>query len=452
MSSSTAIPTFLLKTRIPANNTAFGKSHLVGGFANPMPPCDSKIKSMTTHKTVRSQDKRKTSSLVSFRCYDPKSTLPRVRSSTTLLGRTPVKKARSVYCPLTLGVGSGQTLELGANQFSDGPFCSPSTPGPPHTGFVAERARTVWSEREGRKGRKQRYKSDWRPTVDIRCFHERGSNQGNRRHSDVRGCAHCFGRPIAKASLVQGTALQTYDESGTCGHYTKTTKHSREESQQVGRTGHRQKCPHGGGQEHGPKLAQPEMGMRRKCPSSCLGLTRGNASRNSTRLQKRVGPDNKQQPIHFETINRDLLLQRIPHTIFIEEHLTPKDKAPMTQAYFTKHTVFLSPTDPDSAKRSARVGLIAAEGIRCANLVARTEKVAFFRQQGRADIYNLDMGSSTALMAINLYGRQGAATNGKTDEITEQQEFDSTGDRAEDHIGRFQHGHQQQKGDEETHK
>ena len=129
-------------------------------------------------------------------------------------------------------------------------------------------------------------------------------------------------------------------------------------------------------------------------------------------------------------INRDLLLQRKAHSIFIQEQVTPQDKAPMTQAYFTKHTVFLSPTDPDSAKPSAGVGLIAAQGIRCTNPVAGTDKLVFFRQQGRADIYNLDMRSSTALMVINLHGWQGA----------------------EDHIARFQHGYRQQSGDEETHK
>ena len=153
------------------------------------------------------------------------------------------------------------------------------------------------------------------------------------------------------------------------------------------------------------------------------------------------GPDSSNRLI-LETINvttlnipisRDLLLQRKAHAIFIQEHLTPQDKAPMTQAYFTKHTVFVLLTDPDSANPSAGVGLIAAQGIRCTNPVARTDKLAFFRQQGRADIYNLDMGSSTALMVINLYGWQGAATNGKsrkkTDELitAEQQEFDTTG-------------------------
>ena len=123
-------------------------------------------------------------------------------------------------------------------------------------------------------------------------------------------------------------------------------------------------------------------------------------------------------------INRDSLLQLKAHAIFIQENLTPQDKAPMTQAYFTKHTVFLS---------SAGVGLIAAQWIRCTNPVARTDKLAFFRQQGRADIYNLDMGSSTALMVTNLHGWQGAASNGKsrkkTDELitAAQQEIDTTG-------------------------
>ena len=97
----------------------------------------------------------------------------------------------------------------------------------------------------------------------------------------------------------------------------------------------------------------------------------------------------------------------------------------MTQAYFPKHTVFLFPTDPDSAKPAAGVGLLAAQGIRCTNLIAQTEKLAFFRQQGRA-------GSSTALMVINLYGWQGAANNSnsrkRTDKLIEAlQEFDTTG-------------------------
>ena len=95
--------------------------------------------------------------------------------------------------------------------------------------------------------------------------------------------------------------------------------------------------------------------------------------------------------------------------------------------------MFLSPTDPDSAKSSAGVGLIVAQGIRCTNPVARTDKLAFFRQQGRADIYNLDMGSSTALMVINVYGWQGAAPNGESRKQTDElitaahQEFDTTG-------------------------
>ena len=113
----------------------------------------------------------------------------------------------------------------------------------------------------------------------------------------------------------------------------------------------------------------------------------------------------------------------------------------MTQAYFPKHTVFLSPTDPDSAKPAAGVGLIAVQGIRFTNPIAQTEKLAFFRQQGRADIYNIDMGSSTALMVINLHGWQGAANNSnsrrRTDELIEaaQQEFDYKYG-AEGHIGR----------------
>ena len=63
------------------------------------------------------------------------------------------------------------------------------------------------------------------------------------------------------------------------------------------------------------------------------------------------------------------------------------------------HAIFIqeqSPTDPDSAKPAAGVGLVAAQGIRCTNPTAQTEKLAFFRQQGRADICNIDMGSSTA--------------------------------------------------------
>ena len=64
--------------------------------------------------------------------------------------------------------------------------------------------------------------------------------------------------------------------------------------------------------------------------------------------------------------------------------------------------------------------------------MAPTDKLALFGQQGRADIYNLDMGSSRASLVINLYGWQGAATNGKsrkkTDELitAARQEFDTT--------------------------
>ena len=103
----------------------------------------------------------------------------------------------------------------------------------------------------------------------------------------------------------------------------------------------------------------------------------------------------------------------------------------VTQAYVPKHTVFLSPTDLDSAKPAAGVGLIAAQGIRCTNPIPQTEKLAFLRQQGRADIYDIDMGSS--MMVVNLYGWQGAAnsTNSRkrTDELIEaaQQELDTTG-------------------------
>ena len=65
--------------------------------------------------------------------------------------------------------------------------------------------------------------------------------------------------------------------------------------------------------------------------------------------------------------------------------------------------------------------------------ISQTEKLAFFTQQGRADIYNIDVGSSTALMVVNLYRWQGAANNTnskkKTDELIEaaRQEVDTTG-------------------------
>ena len=36
--------------------------------------------------------------------------------------------------------------------------------------------------------------------------------------------------------------------------------------------------------------------------------------------------------------------------------------------------------------------------------LAGTRPVSVSRQQGRADINNIDMGSSTALMVVNLYG------------------------------------------------
>ena len=42
--------------------------------------------------------------------------------------------------------------------------------------------------------------------------------------------------------------------------------------------------------------------------------------------------------------------------------LTPQDKRSVTQAYFPKHTVFLSPTDPDSAKPAAGVGFDCCTG------------------------------------------------------------------------------------------
>ena len=114
-----------------------------------------------------------------------------------------------------------------------------------------------------------------------------------------------------------------------------------------------------------------------------------------------------------------------PHSTLLSTEICCYSAKPtpfsMTQAYFTKHTVFLSPTDPDSAKPSAGVGLTAAQGIRCTNPEARTDKLAFFRQQGRADIYNLDIQSSTALMVINLYGWQGAATNGKSRQSSDEE-------------------------------
>ena len=77
--------------------------------------------------------------------------------------------------------------------------------------------------------------------------------------------------------------------------------------------------------------------------------------------------------------------------------------------------------------------MIAAQEIRCTNPIPLTEILALVRQQGRADVHNIDMGSSTALMVVNLYGWQGAANNTfskkKTDELIEaaQQEFDTTG-------------------------
>ena len=152
------------------------------------------------------------------------------------------------------------------------------------------------------------------------------------------------------------------------------------------------------------------------------------------------GPDSNQ--FTLETINvtsqnnplnSELFNNRKAHAIFNQEHLTPQDKLPMTQAYFSKHTVFLSPNDPDSAKPAAGVSLIAAQGIRCTNPTPQNEKLAFFRQQRQADTHKIDMGSSTALMVTNLYGWQRAANNSnskkRTDELIEaaQQEFDTTG-------------------------
>ena len=123
---------------------------------------------------------------------------------------------------------------------------------------------------------------------------------------------------------------------------------------------------------------------------------------------------------------RLIVTAQSPRHFQSQEHLTPQDKLSIT------HTVFLSPTDPDRAKPAVGVGLIAAQGDQVYEPhTPQTEKLAFFRQQGRADIYNIDMGSSTALMVINVYGWQGAANNTnsrkRTDELIEaaQQEFDT---------------------------
>ena len=145
-----------------------------------------------------------------------------------------------------------------------------------------------------------------------------------------------------------------------------------------------------------------------------------------------------QETINVTTLNnpnsRDLLFQRKAL-----DHLHPGTSHHHKTNCLSRKLIFPStrfsflPTHPDSAKPAAGVGLIAAQGVRCTNPTPQTEKLAFFTQQGRADIYNIDMGSSTALVVVNLYGWQGAANNTnsrkRTDELIEaaQQELDTTG-------------------------
>ena len=79
------------------------------------------------------------------------------------------------------------------------------------------------------------------------------------------------------------------------------------------------------------------------------------------------------------------------------------------------------------------------------------------QQQERADIHNVDMGSSTALMVINLYGWQGAANNTNSRKMTvelieaAQQEFDTAEMGPKVILGDSKHGYQQQPGHEKTH-
>ena len=290
----------------------------------------------------------------------------------------------------------------------------------------------------------------------------------------------------AHTVLGDPTQKQAWFREQLCKHMTQlenaancaqTTKYSRKKSQKMVRTGHRQDCARRG-REHGPQFDAPGLDERLERSSSCFGLTRGNASSNSRFVHKRMGfliciclncintskyflnscmrdvylfpsPELERRrlaqvatfslwkPLTLPlstTLSAETYCYSAEPTPFSSRNISPhKTKGPLRKPFFPKHTVFPPPTDPDSAKPAAGVGLIAAQEIRCTNPIPQTEILALFRQQGRADIYNIDMGSSTALMVVNLYGWQGAANNTfskkKTDELIEaaQQEFDTTG-------------------------
>ena len=240
-------------------------------------------------------------------------------------------------------------------------------------------------------------------------------------------------------------------------------KYSREESQQMGRTGHRQNCAHGG-REHGPKHAEPRIWIRTTCSSSCLGVTRGNASRNSERLQKRMrffncirliltsmlnffcelvpcrnsscsrfwnwggvasGP-RQQQPIHFRNHQRHHAQQSYQQRFVVTAqssrhfhsrtpHATRQSPNDASLFQFRPSTLFLSHLQTRTVQNHPQGWLeLLHRGSGVRTQLHEQTSWRFFSSKDVQIFTIWNMGSSTALIVINLYGWQGGRHHGKS--------------------------------------
>ena len=110
--------------------------------------------------------------------------------------------------------------------------------------------------------------------------------------------------------------------------------------------------------------------------------------------------------------NFDLLACRSAHFLFLNETTLPESRHAAMQSLFAekKRQLLISPTDPETTRPSAGVGLIVRKPRNAKKLVPVTNEFRALTSAGRADIYGVGIGHNYMLVVINFYGWTGSHT------------------------------------------